>query len=344
MSFCQDHTDCQGDATACEAVFKESERKHSAMLKQKPSLKSLQSFVSSVNQGEGQHETASGPSSSSMMMEDVEPVRLDFDLFEDPDAEPQPPKPMPGMFAQNQKGFEHPRARLSRSEALPENVKGRERFQQWSVASAPATPLPEELEVRTPGSSSGAPGEAEPEIPKKHNDLLEKAQGALNKYEESLSDYNLWANKVKKRPVQTAVKSLRSYMDQLSSVNHPRATELTDRITDFSEGLEPKFEMFADLRGQPLKFAGDMPEEMLEMISKFPYSLVSSLILFVAQECLKELDKDDSDSNNPEASATFFTVCGLKPGCLNCGLGYSVAADSCESVARTSLQSFSSNC
>ena len=152
--------------------------------------------------------------------------------------------------------------------------------------SPDATPM---SSIDLPGNPAGA------SQTKKTLEIMRKARETLQKQDAALSDNAMWGSKIRKRVVDAAVKALSNHAATLLATNDHEAAMLSSQINEWCDKAEIRFQALQAVRSRPLEFAGTAADEMvvhMETLKTMQVPMLSNIILYVAGECLKLLDKD----------------------------------------------------
>ncbi|CAE7843149.1 unnamed protein product [Symbiodinium necroappetens] len=162
---------------------------------------------------------------------------------------------------------------------------------------------------------------------KKAKELMSKATEALTKHKETFSDSSIWTNRTRRRVLEAAIKSLSNLANQLLTLNNDAAEGLSREITEWADQAEIRFDSLARVRSATLDYAEieGVAEEHLQPLRELGVAMLSNVILFVAGECLKHMEKDGKDA---EGTAGFFRLlsCQHKAAAfLSVGMVYEAA-------------------
>lgn len=130
---------------------------------------------------------------------------------------------------------------------------------------------------------------------KKKADALQRASDAWQKITPVWSTQRIWRDKLRKRAMEAAVKSLDGaasnllpYVDTCSD-----AATLREKISQYTTDLVPRFELLAKLRQNPFLLV-DTPagEHDFEILVNMSTAMLTNLLLFVSSEAVKGVDQD----------------------------------------------------
>ena len=115
------------------------------------------------------------------------------------------------------------------------------------------------------------------------------------------------------RSLEGAIKTMTSFSTQLMSAGtHKTVTDLRDSIDAWCVQVEPRFDLIAKFRANPLCHLKDDSElEDLDrnILLGLGVPLLSNILLFVASEILMGID---SDSKANDAAKHFFRLCACE--------------------------------
>ena len=151
-----------------------------------------------------------------------------------------------------------------------------------------------------PGSrnpSAGTPrshalGQPQAAPTKKVTELMQKAQDTFQKHQDTFTDLGIWGNKIRKRTLDQTVKTLSGLSSQLLAANHEPATDLSCAISSWCDSAEARHSCLTNIRAAPFSYLVEPCVELLEPVQMLSIPMLSNVILFVAAECLKLLDKE----------------------------------------------------
>ncbi|CAE7824581.1 unnamed protein product, partial [Symbiodinium sp. CCMP2456] len=223
-------------------------------------------------------------------------LRMRFGLFDGPGSDQgQPPAINP-----KGSGRSKPVKNLAPTSSNP--AEGSKRQRKALGADGNTRPPPAD-------SSAPAPG---PNKTTKTLELMRKAREVLQKQDVAFSDNSIWGSKLRKRALDAAVKSLSSQAALLLATNDTDAINLSTQLNEWCDHAEIRFEALQAVRNKPLEVAGAASEEMavhMETLKNMQVPMLSNIILHVAGECLKSLDKEATQVQGTER---FFTVASCK--------------------------------
>lgn len=127
---------------------------------------------------------------------------------------------------------------------------------------------------------------------------FEKARSTLAEKQETFSEANLWNTKMRIRTVQHMGKQLCQLITPLSNSGGQEAEELCQQVMAFAEQTEAKFQLFDAVRKSPAASVTSLTEDQLEILRTISGPVLSSIVVWVASQLLKDIDCDQ------EATAT----------------------------------------
>ncbi|CAE7941428.1 unnamed protein product [Symbiodinium necroappetens] len=205
-------------------------------------------------------------------------ARMQFGIFDS--------KPSSASAADN-KGPKTKKPRASKMPAfpLPSNAAPREPSPSRSINERPGF-CAQPLGFRAVDTAAGKGN-------KKAKELITKATEALAKHKDTFSDSNVWTNRTRRRILEAAIKSLSNLANQLLALNTDAADSLSRDITEWADRAEVRFDSLARVRSMTLDYAEieSVAEEHLQPLRELGVAMLSNVILFVAGECLKHMEK-----------------------------------------------------
>ena len=272
----QEDEDMRGNSKLCEQTFAQAVDGHRAMLRGVTDIETSRRRAAMHDQPEDVMEVESQAACVDDGMDAK--AGMQFGIF---DARP-------GSSSVPDKGL--PKAKRTRLSAKPAG----------SSASnpVPRTPLAESerpKSINPAAANSHRPTESlqVPKLSKKAQDTVKKATDAFAKHKETFADSNIWTNRTRRRILEAAIKSLSGLANQLLALNSDNAESLSREITEWADRAEVRFDALARVRSMTLDYveADVVPEESLQPLRELGVAMLSNVILFVAGECLKAMDK-----------------------------------------------------
>ena len=256
----QEDVEAAGNCDACEASFTAAQQDMSSMLEGVTDIASSRATAAMASQPD-LWESASEAAPNAASADDAQPaVTMRCGVFDDGPAE----MPAPASVTPEPK----PRRRKAPATA------GR--------SSGAASPT--QARSRSPPPGFAAPS-------KKVQDLITKTNDVFSKHRETYSDESMWANKIRKRTLDAATKSLSTLASQLLLCNHPEAGDLSTSVANWCDAAERRHQSLASVRSGPLEYVEEIGVEKLEPLRQLAVPMLSNIILHVAGECLKLLEK-----------------------------------------------------
>ena len=219
------------------------------------------------------------PPTPSQSPADEEPSssRMRFDLFDaSTAADGLAPRTRGAKHTIAPKGAGNPAPKRSRNSAAPSQVE--ESQSHDPKGGAPA--------------SGGAPVLVQN---KKVIETMREARELFSKHSDTFADAAIWNNKTRKRTLDAATKALSTHAGSLLATNDEEAALLSQEITAWCDKVELRFDALSGVRSSPLDFVGDVTgdglAQKLETLQNMSVPILSTVILSVAGDCLKLLDK-----------------------------------------------------
>lgn len=235
-------------------------------------------------------------------------TRFDFNIFDD---QPMPvsgwgrPKRTKEMALSRSSMPGTPQSVVSseksqsvKSESATSKVRDASKPEEQSSLTHPTTPKHRTTNGgshggTSPGTLPTPPSAQRPsKLPKRQSELVLKAETALEKNQKALTNEQMWNMKIRKRSVDSAVKSLSGLASQLLTVCAPEADDVRQRLITWCAEVEPRFETISAFRNSPLSLTEDLPADYLQVLLNMDIGLLSSLVLHVGAEVLKSVQSE----------------------------------------------------
>ena len=118
---------------------------------------------------------------------------------------------------------------------------------------------------------------------------FKKAQALYDAKKKAFSPEQLWSTKPKQRLITQTVKGLDDMASKLTG--DPTSSDLQQQIIELSSDIGTANGLYTRLRQQPTQFlAGDLDEAEMQMLANCEASLVATLVMWLAQGLLKDLE------------------------------------------------------
>ena len=285
----QEDLDINGDADACDSQFMAARAAFSSMVEGVTDIETSRAMAISNAEPDAETVSESGGTPTCAAADeagDKLQAKMSFDVF---DAQPSAPtnlipEPKPKRQKANPKRTPQMRAAPASPSSVASNAQG---LLGDAMASPHTKPQDEMRSVNPAKEMQMIPHDG---ANKKTNELMKRAREAFEKHQDAFADAKIWGNKMKRRPLESAIKSLNGMASSLLACNHPPADDLSVAITSWCDNAEVRFDALAKVRSSPLEFL-DACETALEPLKALDPPMISNVILFVAGECLKGLDK-----------------------------------------------------
>ncbi|CAE7402789.1 unnamed protein product [Symbiodinium sp. CCMP2592] len=151
---------------------------------------------------------------------------------------------------------------------------------------------------------SNAPNLAATTRSNAQDQTFKKAQALYDSKKKGFSPEQLWSTKPKQRVISQTVKSLDDMASKLTG--DPTSSELQQQIIELSLDVSTASKLFTRLRQQPSQFlSGDLEEVEMQLLQNSEASLVATLVMWLAQALLKDLEGEQ------ERSDAFFSLMSL---------------------------------
>ena len=250
-----------GNCDACEENFAAAQSAFASVLDGVTDITASRAAASMAEQPEMWESASEAPAHSSGASDSATVATMRFGLFDEAPEAGDTPAP---------------------TDAKNKRRKGAGKGPTPTLSSAPSPRT-------TPRSRS--PPNAHPAPNKKVQDLIAKTNDVFTKHQETYSDESMWASKIRKRNVDAATKALSTLASQLLVCNHPDASELSTIVANWCDGAEKWHQCLSSLRASPLDYVDEVDVEKLVPLRMMSAPMLSNIILHVAAECLKLLDK-----------------------------------------------------
>lgn len=286
----QDLTDLRGDANACESAYQDWSASMHGFFESAAAIQTVASDVagSAIEEEDEDEELGhaadeDGPHSES----------LSFNLF---DTAPRSHRAGKGSSKASAKSKANPK----RAVKSPVPVSRRTNPMLLDT-SAPGFDFNAKAEDAAPSSATG-PVDPQPQVapklklPKKQAEAIKKAEDLLGKANANFTSEVIWNNKLRRRLLDAAIKSLTQVQNQLLNFvdECEDAKILVDNINDFCDSATARFDALSTLRASPFFYLepANLDDAMFEVFLAMSVPLLGNLVQHIGAEALKCIDQD----------------------------------------------------
>ena len=163
----------------------------------------------------------------------------------------------------------------------------------------------------TASTGSNATGEEKGLRPQASAASFEKVRSAFQQNQETYSEDKLWDRKIRIRTVQSMGKTLCGLASPLSNSGCPEAEQFCQQVMSFAEDTEAKHNLFSQLRQAPVAAVSALTEDQQDLLQKVSPAVLSSILVWIGSQILKELDSEKQEVATARASE-FFKLMSVK--------------------------------